>query len=661
MRITPPVAARRALSLDSPFCVGAFCMSDTSSPSMASGDPAASGIALGNPLDPRAAEYLKEQTRLARLQVDNMIEQNAFELSHLRWRRFNDQMRGALQIMVVAIGFAIVIGLVAAVWNASQADGVVVEAFSVPPTFAQNGIGGDIVADDLMNKITAIRDFADENSLAQSRHVRQDREGDIKVEIPETGISLAQAWRYLRQWFGSERPLTGNIRMLDGGRIALTVMLDSRTFTFTGAAGELDALEQKAAEHLFAAFEPSNYVLYLYNKGRVAEAYAQAGRNALLAPTDFERGFAYSLWANATGGATGDVALAFARARMSVAFAPQFSGGHMEMMNDAIRLGHDEEAVRQSAFMIGNLRREDEAPSFRVRGFTYALDSAHYKHAELLGDFGKQAGFCNVFCGPATEKLRLAQSAARLHDIAASRDFLSQAQAVGTSQDLRAPQARYFLAAATDDWSAAIGAAHDYAVALAADDPQAPRRVAITTATFVDPLLAIAQAHAGDFAAAWGTIKATPLDCYQCLRARAVVAALQGDRKQAGIWFARAVAAAPSIPFAYADYGEMLLRHGDFDGAIAQFDLAHRKGPRFADPLELWGEALIAKNRSDLAAKKFAEAARYAPNWGRLHLKWGEALLWSGDKPGAAKQFAIASSLFLTPAEAAQLARVRHG
>ncbi len=72
------------------------------------GDPAAAGIALASVLDPRAAAYLAEQTRLARLQAENLIEQNAFELSHLRWRRFNDQMKGALQIMAVALGLAVV-------------------------------------------------------------------------------------------------------------------------------------------------------------------------------------------------------------------------------------------------------------------------------------------------------------------------------------------------------------------------------------------------------------------------------------------------------------------------------------------------------------------------------------------------------------------------
>jgi tetratricopeptide (TPR) repeat protein len=101
----------------------------------------------------------------------------------------------------------------------------------------------------------------------------------------------------------------------------------------------------------------------------------------------------------------------------------------------------------------------------------------------------------------------------------------------------------------------------------------------------------------------------------------------------------------------------MLLAKGDIDGAIAKFKSANEKGPRFADPLEMWGEALMLKNRSDLALAKFAEAAKYAPDWGRLHLKWGEALAYTGKKDDAKKEFAISAGLDLSTADKAALER----
>jgi len=65
----------------------------------------------------------------------------------------------------------------------------------------------------------------------------------------------------------------------------------------------------------------------------------------------------------------------------------------------------------------------------------------------------------------------------------------------------------------------------------------------------------------------------------------------------------------------------------------------------------------MAKNQSHLAVAKFAEANKYAPNWGRLHLKWGEALGYAGHKDEARAEYQMASTLDLTPADKAELAR----
>src|SRR5262249_23094194 len=190
-------------------------------------------------------------------------------------------------------------------------------------------------------------------------------------------------------------------------------------------------------------------------------------------------------------------------------------------------------------------------------------------------------------------------------------------------------EARYQIAAASGDWKAA----RDEAATMRwfyvrGGDNTSPRLIALAYATEIAPLLAVAQARVGQFAQAHATIDRTPRDCVPCETARGNIDALERNWNRAAFWVAPAVHDAPALPFADSDWGEMLLRKGDIDGAIAKFESAHRKGPRYADPLEMWGEALIAKNRSDLALAKFEEANKYAPNWGRLHLKWGEALQW---------------------------------
>ncbi|HET7084790.1 MAG TPA: hypothetical protein VFI23_08475 [Rhizomicrobium sp.] len=173
--------------------------------------------------------------------------------------------------------------------------------------------------------------------------------------------------------------------------------------------------------------------------------------------------------------------------------------------------------------------------------------------------------------------------------------------------------------------------------------------------------VAIAKAHLGDIKGAEALIANTPPDCDGCLLARAQIAEMQGQHARADWWFARGEKATPSIPFADQEWGQALLARGRADAAIEKFTVAHKLGPKFADPLEGWGEALMAKNQSHLALAKFAEADKYAPNWGRLHLKWGEALYYAGKRDDARKQFARAAQLDLTPSEKSELARENHG
>jgi tetratricopeptide (TPR) repeat protein len=173
-----------------------------------------------------------------------------------------------------------------------------------------------------------------------------------------------------------------------------------------------------------------------------------------------------------------------------------------------------------------------------------------------------------------------------------------------------------------------------------------------------NPFAALAHAGLGDFKTANRLISDSPLDCVRCVRLRGRIAALQRDWPTAEKWFRHAVALAPSIPFAYAEWGAALLRKGDTQGAIAKLAMARAKGPHFADPLEVWGEALMLENRSDLALGKFRDAFRYAPNWGRLHLKWGEALRFVGRQDEARNHFAIASGLALSSDERAELGKV---
>ncbi|MEI9932873.1 MAG: hypothetical protein WDM89_20630 [Rhizomicrobium sp.] len=200
--------------------------------------------------------------------------------------------------------------------------------------------------------------------------------------------------------------------------------------------------------------------------------------------------------------------------------------------------------------------------------------------------------------------------------------------------------AQMFIASQVGDWRAVVALDAKTSALLSSQ----PALRDLVQARIV-PFVAMAHAGLGEFKTADALIAQAPDHCDVCLRMHAQIAELEGQHARADWWFARAIAENRSVPFAYTDWGQTLIARGDLDGAIAKFEIAHKKGPHFADPLEMWGEALIAKNRSDLALAKFEEAAKYAPHWDRLHQKWGEALSYLGRKDEAAKQFATARSL----------------
>ena len=90
-------------------------------------------------------------------------------------------------------------------------------------------------------------------------------------------------------------------------------------------------------------------------------------------------------------------------------------------------------------------------------------------------------------------------------------------------------------------------------------------------------------------------IAKTPHDCTLCLEMRGRIAERKGRHGGAARWFGAGRQTRRPLPFTDTDWGAMLLRNGDIEGAIAKFESANQKSPHFADPLEMWGEALIAQ------------------------------------------------------------------
>jgi tetratricopeptide (TPR) repeat protein len=605
-------------------------------------DPLATSLALAGASREDANAFLRDQ----RHHMHEQLKEIGLRLWELR---LGVLLR--LATAVVALGLACFVA--AGIWNAAHSDGLVIESFSVPPDLTQRGLTGQVVAGLVLDRLAEINQAT--NSVHSGKSYAVGSGDDIKVEIPDTGISVAEVYRFLRRWLGHESHISGAVWRGQGG-IVITARSQGHSITVTGPEADLDGPIRKVAEAVFGLAEPYRYAIYLVSHGRAAEAVPVARQLAAsTTPTD-------RAWGLLALSRTGD--MSERDQNRLLRDAALLDPGNITVISNLARtdseMSHGEAAAagfRKTAELLGsgNAGREigaDRLPLVQeMAAVALHQETGAYNDAILSLANIVRSGMTGSF-GGLSGGLALAEISG--HDLKAARAITldpTRERAAVDLTELHRIQISAQLAAAGQNWPAVLAAA-------ASAEPLLKRHPAFRDEFSVafPPLEAYAEARLGRFAAAERLLAATPPDCDECMVQRARVAELEGQHARADWWFARASADTPSLPFANTQWGQVLLARGKPDDAIEQFKLANQKSPHFADPLEGWGETLMAKNQSHLALAKFAEVEKYAPNWGRLHLKWGEALAYSGKPTDAKAQFARAGALDLTPSEKSELA-----
>ncbi len=631
-------------------------------------NPAAIALALGRTskggksLDAKAEAFLEKQTRLLDLQTEHLHEQRELQTSRLRLGRWKDRISLALQGLTAVVGIALVAFVATMAWQAHEDHGLVIEAFSVPPDLVQRGLTGDVIASRLIDKVKQMQALT--NSARAPQTYVNNWGDDIKVEIPETGVSIGQLSQYLRRWLGHQTRITGELVHTPSGLSLTARSGPDAGDTFEGPEGDLDKLFQQAAEAVYRHTQPYRYGSLLTTSGDIARA--RPIFEALAADGDqTER-----MWAE-----LGLVNLFFYAGDLPGAERgyiemdrrdPNFVMGVGNISSTAFSLDHEQAALdasRRALVLIpgdANPQVTPTAAKAMARGAAAGV-------SEALGDFQdgarREANLTELpdYDGSRANALvTRAMDLAFNHQPAAAAAVLAGAHAPAgvlpayvSAFDAQVADAREIVDVSAERWSAAIAdGVQAQTLAAPSNDPV----IHFTIGRQAVPWMAYARAQAGDQAGAETLIAQTPLDADTALRLRGKIAAVKGDWASAEHWFVLATRQAPSIPFAFVDWSEMLLAKGDVNGAIAKLALAHSKGPHDADALELWGEALTRKGDFAGAAAKFADAAKDAPNWGRDHLLWGKALLLSGRYHEARAQFEMADGLDLNSPDRAALA-----
>jgi tetratricopeptide (TPR) repeat protein len=614
-------------------------------------ESAAVGIALdrararrGKPTGDDAADhFLAAQEALIADQRHHLHEQ----MRHMGLKHFSDRLKVALQLLTIAVGVALVATLGWMALDAAHADGVVIKPFTVAPDLARRGVTGEVVASQLLDKLTDISDRSQASNGVGTFGAGWGQ--NISLQIPETGVSLAEVDQFLRDKLGHEKRLTGEVTQNPDGTLTVVARLGARALPpQSGPATDMSQLIARTAESLYRREQPQTYEQYLAATGRPNEEWEAVGREEIESHDPVRRAVGY-----------GHLGIVYAERGDGAAAIRNWQAA------DAEHAGLSWPAGNLAFGAVARGRLERSLVLLRRADALATHDPTYTRQAAAEARFAFQGGIAQLLLDHATafdlrmalargdnlgrsqsrESLALeaAEARALVHD-GAQADADANAFVPRRPADVVAKAVSLWrIADDREDWQAAL----DRLALMPQSNSSRPYGLGRR---------ALALAKLGRSAEAQAVVAPTPLDCQPCVIVRGFIAEAYGRRAEADHWFAEASRIAPSIPSGPLNWGQALLARGDAAKAAVQFREALRRSPRAEEALEGLGEALTLQGDAEGAVKQYAAGDKLTPKWGRNHLKWGEALAKLGDAARAKAQFALAAKLDLTAQERAELA-----
>ena len=583
--------------------------------------------------------------------IDIQCRRESEELGNVRVQRIT-------RWLILGAVATLLAGVAGSLWAASRSSSLVIEEFQVPPGLAQRGLNGRVVSARVLDRLAQLQ--RETESMRGEKSYAENWQDDIKLDIPQTGVSLGEAWRTMKGWLGQQTRIGGEIVETPAG-LAITTRAGSLSGgTVEGPAADVEALLGKAAKAIYKATQPYRYAISLPPEEVTETEQVLLGLTG--DPSPLERKWAYS-GLSATYRSFGQPARALAMAKRALAIDPELLPALGNLGRSSANLGHDEA-------MLDAFRRFEKAYHKAESGeYDKRISEANRVSADAMAawaladpprlrrnaDAMEGLGSLSTFAAEAAS-IR-ADAAAMTHDLRGAATILAQLTkepvpyaAAGAQRSLA------FLAlvrAAQDrDRKAALAAAAEAErIPPPTDAAPLPLELHLPARAAV----AIELARAGAAGEAQARAQALPEDCYDCVRARGWAALANGYPRGAIRWFREAIRQGPSLPRAYADLGEALLAAGDPAGAERHFVAAHAKAGNWPDALKLWGDSALKQRSWQEAEQRYRAAAARAPRWAAAHIMWAEALWRLGRRDEARAKLQAAGRMDLRPRERAQL------
>ena len=572
--------------------------------------------------------------------------------------------------LFISAATAILLGVAATLWAASQSRALIVEPFSVPPALAERGVTGEVVAARVLDRLADMQRRT--ASVRAESSYSNNWQDNVEVNVLDAGFSVGELWRALRQWLGRETRIGGEIIAGPDGTLVMT----TRAGVLSSApvqsdTGDLDQLVRMGAEGVYAVTQPYRYAIFLQSDGRVQES-----ETALIALTQvadpLERRWGYSGLSVIHRG-RGEIDAAIFNARQALEIDPRMFPALGNLGNAYMMLGREENAMRYYRAALSSWRRDPSGYDPVEGAVLEAIRKTWI--TERLGDKDGFAAAYRDLRAVAPDRTTSAAVVAAYestiapfaHDWSRARTAISTLRvAEADRSDYDRVRAELAVAAALDlGDAAAAGSAAQALKALTDAEILSTRQTAPEQTAYLDlyvrrfvyPTIAHGLALGGRPDEARALIDQTMLDCYDCVVVRGHVAALAGNRRTAEHWWREAVRIGPSIPLGYEALGRSRLEAGDAAEALTLFRTAQEKGPRWADPVKGEADALVRLGRPREALSRYAAAGERAPRWGALHLAWGRALEAEGRRDEAGEKYRAAGDMDLSAADRAELVR----
>ncbi|UVO50878.1 hypothetical protein M0208_10240 [Sphingomonas sp. SUN019] len=538
--------------------------------------------------------------RILLAKQNRLIDAQVRQLGRQWWR----------DVIVTLLGAALLALVVLFVWNAGRSRAVVVETFDTPPSLVARGLTPQVVAGSVQDALAVIQ--ASNTRAALARKIDTIWANDIKVDVPNTNVSIGEVDRLLRARLGKETHVGGAIVANPDGTLAMTIRATGvPPKTFTGAPAELPALTMQAAEYVYGRFEPRLYAVYLNRQGKYDATIAFLQDAYPRAPED-QRASLLNAWGLALG-QKGRMREGVAKLRMAIELNPYAWGAADNLIGMMFDVAGEEGAVREGRAVAARIADApaDKRPDPTQQPLaTYQSLVSDYTSLvdETLAANEANGGRSALSMGDTA--YYLAEAEARRHDWRAALHYLESAEPSAEARAVRQLVVGLH-AIEVGDTARAVAAFDRFDAIFRTEDTV---RFAFPTGPCWRGLaygLAGRREEADRMLAAAGRWS-------ECYSLAGDVAEAAGDRRGADALYARAKALTPSLPLPYQRHAMTLLKRGRGADAAVEFAAANRRGPRWADPLKGWGDALAAQGKWRLAGTKYDAATPFAPRWGEL-------------------------------------------